>query len=142
MGAGVNGTININGVFYTRKTNSSGYINLNINLAPGTYIATLNYNTLMASSTVKVLPILSAENIEMKYKDGSEFKAKLLDGQGNPYPNQKITFNINGVFYDRPTDENGTARLIINLIPGEYIITSMYENGASISNKIRIIDWD
>ena len=142
VGAGVNGTININGVFYTKKTNSSGYINLNINLAPGTYIATLNYNGLMASSTVKVLPILSAENIEMKYKDGSEFKAKLLDGQGNPYPNQKITFNINGVFYDRPTDENGTARLIINLIPGEYIITSMYENGAAISNKIRISNWD
>ena len=46
--------------------------------------------------------------------------------------------NINGVFYDRITDNAGIARLNINLMPGEYIITSMYKNGAAISNKITI----
>lgn len=138
VGAGVSAKININGVFYTRTTNASGYVNMNINLNPGTYIATIEYNGLMMSNTVKVLPILKAENLSMRYKDGSKFEATLLDGQGNPHANQEITFNINGVFYDKPTDENGIARLNINLMPGEYIITSMYENGAAISNKITI----
>ena len=138
VGAGVSATININGVLYTRETNASGYVNMNINLNPGTYIATLEYNGLMASSTVTVLPILSAKDISMKYNDGTKFKAKLLDGQGNPFPNQNITFNINGVFYNRLTDENGIARLTINLMAGEYIITSMYENGAALSNKVTI----
>ena len=73
----------------------------------------------------------------MKYKDGSKFEAKILDGQGNPYSGQKVTFNINGVFYEKVTDENGIARLTINLMAGEYIITSTY-NGLNAANKVTI----
>ena len=35
---------------------------------------------------------------------------------------------------NRTTDDTGIARLNINLIVGEYIITSMYGNGAATSN--------
>ena len=73
----------------------------------------------------------------MEYRDGSQFAATLVDGQGNPYANQKIEFNINGVFYNRFTDLNGIARLNINLMRGEYIITSSFDS-AIISNKITI----
>ena len=138
VGAGVSATININGVFYVRQSNASGYVNMNINLNPGTYIATLIYNGLMASSTVKVLPILNASDISMKYRDGTQFKVNLVDGQGKPFANQTVTFNINGVFYNRITDSSGQAKLNINLMPGQYIITSMYENGAAISNRVTI----
>ena len=41
------------------------------------------------------------------------------------------------VFYERTTDEDGIAKLNINLMAGEYIITSQYDN-AVISNKITI----
>ena len=61
----------------------------------------------------------------------------LLDGQGNPYANQELTFNINGVFYTRTTNELGIASLNINLQAGNYIITSTY-NGLSIANTIKI----
>ena len=138
VGEGVAVKLNINGVFYERKTNSSGYINMNINLAPGTYIITAECNNLRASNTITVLPILEAKDIEMKYRDGTKFEVKLLDGKGNPFANQFVTFNINGVFYNRTTDENGIARLNINLMAGEYIITSTYSNGAALSNKITI----
>ena len=74
----------------------------------------------------------------MHYRDGSKFIVHLVDGQGNPYPNQTITFNINGVLYNRITDSGGHARLNINLQPGYYIITSSF-NGASISNTIKIL---
>ena len=138
VGEGVTVKLNINGVFYERKTNASGYMNMNINLIPGTYIVTAEYNGLRASNTVNVLPVLSAKDVYMKYRDGTKFEIKLLDGRGNPFAAQKITFNINGVFYERITDENGIARLNINLIAGEYIITSMYENGAALSNKVTV----
>ena len=138
VGAGVTVKLNINGVFYERKTNASGYMNMNINLNPGTYIVTAEYNGLMASNTVRVLPILSAKDVNMKYRDGTKFELKLLDGKGNPFAAQKITFNINGVFYERITDSNGIARLNLNLQAGEYIITSMYENGAALANKVTI----
>ena len=73
----------------------------------------------------------------MKYQDGTQFKATLLNGQGKAYANQKITFNINGVFYTRTTNNNGTAKLNIKLQPGEYIITTSY-NGSNIANTIKI----
>ena len=90
VGAGVTVKLNINGVFYERKTNASGYMNMNINLNPGTYIVTAEYNGLMASNTVKVLPILSAKDVNMKYRDGTKFELKLLDGKGNPFAIKKL----------------------------------------------------
>ena len=136
---GVTVKLNINGVFYERVTNESGYINFNINLPAGTYIVTAEYNGLKASNTVKVLPVLTAKDISMRYRDGTKFEAKLVDGQGKPLAKVDITFNINGVFYNRATDDNGIARLNINLMAGEYIITSEYSPiGAKISNKITI----
>ena len=138
VGAGVSIEFNINGVFYTRTSDAQGYVKMNINLNPGTYIITANYNGLMASNTIKVLPIIKAKDLVMYYRDGSKFEAALLDGQGKPYVNKTITFNINGVFYNRTTDAQGIARLNINLMAGEYIITSMYENGAATSNKVTI----
>ena len=138
VGAGVSATLNINGVFYVRSTNASGYVNMNINLNPGTYIVTIEYNGLMRSNTIKVLPILKAKDLYMKYNDGSKFEVTLLDGKGNPFAGQYLTFNINGVFYKRLTDSNGIARLNVRLMAGQYIISSMYDNGAIISNKITI----
>ena len=71
------------------------------------------------------------------YGTSNQFVANLLDGQGNPYANQKVQFNINGVFYYRSTDSSGNARLNINLMPGQYIITSSY-NGMNIANTIKV----
>ena len=137
VGAGENVRFNINGVFYERQTNASGVAKLNINLMPGDYIITAEYKGCAVSNNIKVLPVLNAIDIRMKYRDGTQFKATLVDGQGKPYAGQNVAFNINGVLYNRPTDSSGTAKLNINLMSGEYIITSSY-NGSSISNKITI----
>ena len=137
VGANVTVKFNINGVFYERQTNASGIAKLNINLQAGDYVITAEYNGCMVSNNIKVLPILNATDITMKYRDGTQFKANLVDGQGKPYASQSVTFNINGVLYNRPTDGNGQARLNINLMPGEYIITSSY-NGCNIANTIKI----
>ena len=137
VGAGKTVTFNINGVMYKKQTNESGIAQLNINLAPGDYVITASYEGYKVSNNIKVLPVLSASDLEMKYMDGSKFKATLLDGQGRLYAEQKIQFNVNGVLYHKVTDSFGQAELKINLLPGEYIITSSY-NGANIANKITI----
>ena len=137
VGEGVSVKLNINGVFYERKTNASGYMSMNINLPPGTYTVTAEYNGLRASNKITVLSVLETKDLVMKYKDGSKFEAKILDGQGNPYAGQTVTFNINGVFYTKTTGADGIARLKINLLAGEYIITSMY-NGLNSANKVTI----
>ncbi len=136
-GAGETVTFNINGVFYTRQTNASGQVKLNINLNAGDYIITTEYKGCMVANNIKVLPILSAEDIKMKYRDGTKFVATLVDGQGKAYAGQTVTFNINGVLYNRITDSAGQAKLNINLMAGEYIITSSF-NGCNVANKITI----
>ncbi len=135
--AGQKVTFNINGVFYERYSNDEGFVKLNINLPPNDYIITAEFNGCRVSNNISVLPVLEANDLKMTYKDGSTFNVALVDGHGNPYAGQSITFNINGVFYERTTNENGVARLNINLMAGEYIITSSY-NGGNIANKITI----
>ena len=138
VGAGVSIQLNINGVFYTRTSDANGYVKMNINLPPGTYIITAEYKGLRMSNTIKVLTVLEAKDLVMRYHDGSQFKVKVLDGQGRPYAGQTVTYNINGVFYTKTTDGDGIAALTINLPAGEYIITSMY-NGLNVANKVTII---
>ena len=137
VGAGVSIQLNINGVLYTRTSDANGYVKMNINLPPGTYIVTAEYKGLRASNTIKVLTVLEAKDLVMKYRDGSQFKAKVLDGQGRPYKGQTVTFNINGVFYTRTTGDDGVAGLTINLPAGEYTITSTF-NGLNVANKVSI----
>ena len=52
----------------------------------------------------------------MKYLDGSAFNARVVDGQGNPLANQIVTFNVNGVFYNKVTNDEGIASLNIRLM--------------------------
>ena len=133
-------SFNINGIFYTRQTNASGYANLNLRLQPGEYTVTADYKGLKYSNVVKILPVLFADDV-VSYTDESNFKVRLIDGKGNPYPNQTIEFNINGVKYTNITDTEGIANLIVGLPDGEYIVTSAYDE-FSISNKITIENED
>ena len=140
VGKGKIVTFNVNGRFYNRTTDANGIATLNINLPQGQYVITaINPVTgEMQSNNINVLPVVAAKDITMKYLDGTPFVATLVDGQGKPYKEQFVRFNINGKFYDRLTDKDGQAALNIRLPTGEYIITSSF-NGANIANKITII---
>ena len=137
---GVNFTFNIHGIFY-HKTAHNGVVKLNINLLPGQYTITA-YNDVTgeaSSNYVVVLPTLFGSDLTMIYKDGSAYECKFVDGQGKPVKGANLVFNINGVFYNKITDNDGIARLNINLLPGEYIITAIY-GGTMTSNIISVRD--
>ena len=137
LAVGKNVTFNINGVFYTKTTDSNGVVSLAINLRPGEYIITTMYEGLAVGNNIVVLPTLVTRDLNMTYGDGSNFTAQTLDGQGKPLANQNVTFNINGVFYNKITDDNGVASLTMRLISGKYIITS-YWNDFQTGNTIII----
>ena len=132
-----NVTFNINGVFYIRTTDSNGVVSLAINLRPGDYIITTIFDGLDIGNKVTVLPTLVTKDLNMKYMDGSNFTAQTLDSQGKALANQTVSFNVNGVFYHRITNEDGIASLRIRLMSGEYIITS-YWNNFQTGNTIKI----
>ena len=130
-------TFNIHGVFYTRSTDDKGVVSLGISLRPGEYIITTIYEGLAVGNNITVLPTLVTRDLNMTHEDGSNFTAQTLDGQGKPLANQNVTFNINGVFYNKVTDENGVASLAMRLMSGKYIITS-YWNDFQTGNTIII----
>lgn len=137
LAVGKNVTFNINGVFYNRTVDENGTVTLNINLNPGNYIVTAIFEGYGVGNKVAVKTVLLSDDLSMKFQDGSRFNATVLDGQGNPLANQTVIFNINGVFYNKTTADNGVASLNIRLLKGEYIITSMW-NSYQVGNKIII----
>lgn len=120
--------IDINDVKYERTTGQDGLTGININLPPGKYGANIrftgdeDYKPTASYADIYVNPIIETSDLTMSEKDGSRFKAVLKDAQGNPAPNTKLKFTVNGVNYDRITDGNGEASLAINLPAGEYAI--------------------
>lgn len=130
-------TFNINGVFYQKTTDSNGIARLGIALRPGNYIITTIVDGLDIGNNINVLSTLVTSDLSMKYLDGSNFTVQTLDGRGNPLAKQNISFNINGRFYYRVTDDEGMASLNIRLMPGEYIITS-YWNDFEVGNTVKV----
>lgn len=122
--ANANVTFSINGINYTKTTDEKGTAYLNINLRPGTYNITTFFNGINKTNTVTVLSTITGDNLVKYYKNGTEFYAKFVKGNGEALTNRNVTFNINGVFYIRETDSKGIAKLNINLRPGNYILTA------------------
>ena len=138
----VNGnvTFNINGVFYKKQTNARGIAKLNIALLPNEYILTaIHPSGLMYGSNITVLSTVFGEDIVKFFRNGTQYYAKFLDDFGNPLVNGNVTFNINGVLYEKQTDSEGIAKLNINLLPGEYILTAMHLNSEAKSNIIKVL---
>ena len=133
-------TFNINGVLYKKQTDYEGIARLNINLFPGKYILTaMHPDGLMCGYNITVLSTIHGDDIVKFFRNGTQYCAKFLDGCGSPLVNASVTFNINGVFYKKQTDDNGMARLNINLFPGEYILTAIHLNGEEKANIIKVL---
>ena len=133
-------TFNINGVLYKKQTDYEGVARLNINLFPGKYILTaMHPDGLMYGYNITVLSTIHGDDIVKFFRNGTQYYAKFLDGCGSPLVNASVTFNINGVFYKKQTDDNGMARLNINLFPGEYILTAIHLNGEEKANIIKVL---
>ena len=131
---------NINGVLYKKQTDYEGVARLNINLFPGKYILTaMHPDGLMYGYNITVLSTIYGDDIVKFFRNGTQYCAKFLDGCGSPLVNASVTFNINGVFYKKQTDDNGMARLNINLFPGEYILTAIHLNGEEKANIIKVL---
>ena len=131
---------NINGVLYKKQTDYEGVARLNINLFPGKYILTaMHPDGLMYGYNITVLSTIHGDDIVKFFRNGTQYCAKFLDGCGSPLVNASVVFNINGVFYKKQTDDNGMARLNINLFPGEYILTAIHLNGEEKANIIKVL---
>lgn len=68
-----------------------------------------------------------ATTLKKKYGAKEPLEIGVYDGK-TPIANNKVTININNVNYERTTDENGIAKLNINLGVGSYTAKIRFEN--------------
>ena len=133
---------NVNGVNYTKEL-VKGKASIGINLNPGNYTITTfyHYTDGLATKTnnIEVLSTIQANDVVKFFRNGTQYCAKFLDGCGSPLVNASVIFNINGVFYKKQTDDNGMAKLNINLRPGVYILTAMHPDALMYGSNITVL---
>ena len=133
--------ITVNGVKYTKKTNTDGVASLGINLKPGTYkvVATNPVTGYQLTNTFKILNTIKAKDMSKVREDSKKFSATFLKSDGNPLANKNIKFKVNGKTYNVKTNSKGVATLsLVSLQPGTYKIISYNTDGLSVTNKIKV----
>ena len=86
--------LNINGIIYTKTTDTNGTVSLNINLNPGTYICTAYTKDLSYSSTVTVKKIpVKLKALNNDIESGETFDVQVTEEKtGAPIINRMVTF--------------------------------------------------
>lgn len=141
----------IAGKEYKKTTDANGAAKLTINLIPKTYNATIkfkgdnNYNASSASIKITVLkPKMKALKTTLKNKK-EHFTVNFKDAYGQIIKNTKVKFALNKKEYIRTTDNNGNAKILINLEVGNYYtVKTSFESYKTygtmvLSTKIKVI---
>ena len=121
--------VNIDGDNYQFRTDENGTISESFNLNVGNHAVSIrfseneDYFSSSAYATINVLSTINATDMVRGYNSGVDFKAVLLNTDGTPLANTKITFQINGGEYSSTSDDNGFVTLNQVLPVGTYKIT-------------------
>ena len=136
----------VNGKVYAKTTDENGTASMGIGLVPNEYKVnavfngTKDYDKATANATVTVKNTVFGNDTTLYFCNGTKYVAKFLDSNGKALANTTVKFNINGVFYTRVTDENGTASLGIRLNPKSYVITAYNQaTGEERANNITVM---
>ena len=133
---------------YDVESDAFGNARLQITLDSGIYNITYKYQNdyygLFAQKTNSIIiysmpTSLLASNLIMNYNEPRNFEVKLVDKNGNPISNQLVNINVDNVSYNATTNQNGIAKLLVNLNLGHHNVfysfdreNYEYSNGSSI----------
>lgn len=145
--------ISVNGRNYTTTTDENGIAQLTINLRVGYYTISYKFNgtdLISASNGSSNLTVIPKENTNLialnsNVNQGNYYEAVLCDSNNNAIINQTVTITVNTVSYNRTTDDEGVARLLIRLLFGYYKIDSVFEgnaqyNGAVLNDNMLVLN--
>ena len=123
--------ISIDGATYNRITDTKGTASINLNLKSGNYIVLTTftgsdkYEKQSAKSTVNIKSTIKCSDLEKYYKNTACYYSKFYDGKGNLLKSRDVKFKLNGKTYCVKTNNQGIAKLKIDLKPGTYRISSI-----------------
>ncbi len=138
-GKGVSVKFTINGVTYTRQTDSNGYASFKISKQAGNYKITATYNGYKVSNKIVVKPTLILSTKTVKKSKTFTYNVKLLNNKGKILKNKKVTVKFRGKTYKVKTNAKGIAVFKIKSLSkvGKFTLTASY-GSAKISKTITI----
>lgn len=123
--------IKINDKTYTKTTNSKGKASLTLKLDVGKYTATITYGgsnkyySKIVKSTITVKTTIKSDGLTKYYTNNAHYFSTFYDKKGKLLRNTNVKLNLNGETHTVKTNNNGVAKLVIDLKPGIYGITSI-----------------
>jgi hypothetical protein len=126
---------------YNLNTDSNGIVQIPLQLSNGNHKLYLcsEYNFYdPVVDNIKLFNVLTGnKNIKMYYDDGTTYKVRVFDDNGNPAKaGQKVTFAIGKKLYYKKTDKNGYAKLKIPSTPGPYEIGAKYKDYVVVNSLL------
>ncbi|MDO5824633.1 Ig-like domain-containing protein, partial [Methanobrevibacter sp.] len=129
-------TFTVNGVSYTKTTDSNGIVSLPISLNLGKYTITYKFkgdsksNAVSGSSSITVK---ERSSTKLTWKSGNSFsqgaqtyKVLLQDNSGKALGGKVIKLTVNSKIYQATTASNGYATFNVNLAAGNYSVSFSY----------------
>ena len=133
--------ITVNSKTYSKKTDSTGTVSLDVDLKPGTYkVVSENPVTgYKLTTTFKILSTITASDVKNVVGDSKKFTAKFLKSSGKVLAGKYVKIKINGKIYKVKTNSKGQAKLSLNkLKKGTYKVISYNTDGLTKTNTVKI----
>lgn len=107
---------------------SKSFYNISVIYKGNNKYADSSNSAILRISSIPLETVIISKDLTKYYKNGSQFDVVLKDVLGNVLVGKIVKITINGVTYNKITNDNGEARLSINLFPGVYNITVLFED--------------
>lgn len=82
--------------------------------------------------------ILKASNVNMYYKGNSSYEVVLSQGE-NPVSNASVSVSINGVNYNKTTDDEGKISIPLDLKVGSHSVTASFDNLVNTKSTVKVL---
>lgn len=107
---------------------SKSFYNISVIYKGNNKYANSSNSAILRISSIPLETVIISKDLTKYYKNGSQFDVVLKDVLGNVIVGKIVKITINGVTYNKITNDKGEARLSINLFPGVYNITVLFED--------------
>lgn len=123
---------------------SKSFYNISVIYKGNNKYADSSNSAILRISSIPLETVIISKDLTKYYKNGSQFDVVLKDVLGNVLVGKIVKITINGVTYNKITNDKGEARLSINLFPGVYNITVLFEDNDNYvkslnTNKIVVL---
>lgn len=117
---------------------SKSFYNISVIYKGNNKYADSSNSAILRISSIPLETVIISKDLTKYYKNGSQFDVVLKDVLGNVLVGKIVKITINGVTYNKITNDKGEAKLSINLFPGVYNITVLFEDDDNYVKSLNI----